>query len=71
MFRAMPWLPNLEFGEDYPRYSGPTMLVVRCGARAVNVQISVGSSQLFWDEAFVVLTNYHNGMVYAEPSIIV
>ena len=38
-----------------------------CGARAVNVQISVGSSQLFWDEAFVVLTdpvpstNYHNG----------
>ncbi len=39
-----------------------------CGARAVNVEISVvGSSQLFWDEAFVVLTdpvpstNYHNG----------
>ena len=34
--------------------------------RAVNEQISVGSSQLFWDEAFVVLTdpvpstNYHN-----------
>ncbi len=38
-----------------------------CGARAVNVQISVGSSQLLWHEAFVVLTdpvpstNYHNG----------
>ncbi len=38
-----------------------------CGARAVNVQIYVGSSQLFWDETFVVLTdpvpstNYHNG----------
>ena len=36
-------------------------------ARAVNVQISVGSSQFFLDEAFVVLTdpvpstNYHNG----------
>ncbi len=53
----------------YPRYSGPTTLAsyASCGDRAVNVKISVGSSQLFWDEAFVVLrdpvpsTNYHNG----------